>query len=112
MSMKPAIRNWQSQPPTGGWAIEYTLPGTDQKWLFQGLPHSIVEGIAEVQGANGIFKGYGPVWDMANAIWTKRDPKRALSYTESTGDRITSSSPAPLSRSTTRARVTKPCARC
>ena len=116
MSMKPAIRNWQSQPPSGGWAIEYTLPGTEQKWLFKGLPHAVVEGIADVQGANKVFEGYGPIWDLCNAIWTKRDPRRALSYTTSSGARqflrVSGAILDPRNRSAMRARVTKPCGRC
>jgi len=113
--MSPAIRNWQAQPPSGGWSIEYTLPGTEQRWLFKGLPHAIIEGIAEVQQANGIFDGYGPIWDMANAIWTKRDPDRALGFTTTSGQRVQKlvvTSPAKLSRTTLRAAATKACGRC
>ena len=114
--MKPAIRNWQSQPPSGGWAIDYTLPGTEQKWFFQGLPNAIVEGIADVQQANKVFVGYGPIWDMCNAIWTKRDPHRALSYTTSTGEGkqklVSGAIQSPSSRSAMRARISKPCSRC
>ena len=114
--MSPAIRGWQNQPPQGGWAIDYTLPGTEQKWLFKGMPHSIIEGIAEVQQANKVFDGYGKIWDMANAIWTKRDPHRALSYTESTGAKkpmlVSGSIVNPKKRSTLRAKITKPCGRC
>ena len=116
MSMKPAIRNWQSQPPNGGWAVEYVLPGTEQKWFFKGLPNAIVEAIADVQQANKIFDGYGPIWDMLNKIWTTRDPHRALDYTLSDGTRkqrlVSGKIVPPTSRAALRARISKPCSRC
>ena len=112
MSMSPAIRNWQSQPPPGGWSITYTLPGTDQKWVLPGLPNKIVLGIAEVQKANGIFQGFGVVWDYCNAIWTERDPARALPYSTSKGGRVQPARTTTMSRSTVRAKQSKGCSRC
>jgi hypothetical protein len=119
MAFSPAIRNWQSQPPNGGWAIEFILKDKDghpHKWYFKGLPNAIVEAISDVQKANDIFDGYGPVWDHCNAIWTKRDPKRATSYSTISGTKINSTTSKafikPQSRTAHRARVSKPCGRC
>jgi hypothetical protein len=113
MSMKPAIRNWQSHPPPGGWTITYTLPGTSQQWVFAGLPGKVVGAIADVQRANGIFAGFGPIWDLCNAIWTERDPVRALPYNTSAGQPV---QPAQTSytmpRSTARAKQSVGCRRC
>ena len=111
MSMSPAIRGWQNQPPPGGWAITYTLPGTDQKWTLSGLPNKIVLGISEVQKANNIFEGYGVIWDYCNAIWTARDPARALAYRDSVGVQQVAAATA-MSRSTARAKVSVGCTRC
>ena len=80
----PAIRNWQAQPPPGSWAITYTL--NDQQWFVnEGNPHAIVAKIADIQKRNSAFTTSGAIWDFCNNIWTGRDPKRALSYTDSTG---------------------------
>ena len=120
MSFSPAIRNWQAQPPVGGWALTYSITdgsGEEHKWFFQGLPHSIIEGVAEVQKANNIFDGYGKIWDWANDTWTKRDPKRALSYSREDGTYVASpmvsgAVASPTIRGARSARVTKPCSRC
>jgi len=85
MSLAPAIRNYQSQPPNGGWGIDFELGG--QHWWVKASPYKMVEKIAGIQKANGKFDGYAPIWDMLNQIWTNNDPKRALPYADSKGTR-------------------------
>lgn len=111
MSMSPAIRGWQNSPPPGGWSIKYTLPGTTQEWFLTGLPNKVVLGIAEVQKANDIFEGFGPIWDLCNAIWVARDPARALPYRTSKGVPQETAAHR-LSRTVARSKVSHGCSSC
>lgn len=73
----PLIKQWQSRPPAGGWGIKYELLG--QVWTIDGpTPQRIVEQIAQIQRQNRAYSSHQAIWDYCNAIWTERDPARAV----------------------------------
>ena len=74
---KPAIKQAENRPPTGGWSVIYHEKG--QKFDVAGRsPSKIVETIIEIQKINHTFKSVDAVWDYCNDIWRSRDPKRAI----------------------------------
>ena len=73
---EPAIRNWESMPPSGGWRISIGIKG--QTFNFTGSPHSIVSGIAGVQKRNNDYRGDEWIWNHCNSVWCARSPERCL----------------------------------
>lgn len=73
--MQPLLKNWKNFPPNGGWGMQISVKG--QNFQVGGLmPSEVVEKIAKLYRVNGLFKGIGPIWDMCNSVWCKRDPAR------------------------------------
>jgi hypothetical protein len=76
----PAIRNWETMPPPGGWSLSYIFNGNSFGVTGQSA-HSIVEGIAAILRNNGVKFDHAKreeVWAFCNGIWCARDPKRCL----------------------------------
>jgi hypothetical protein len=73
----PAIRNWQMQPPQGGWSVTVSFRGYE-RFLNGSDPHQILS------QAKAFARGVGHTpepWEiesMLNGVWTSRDPGRAL----------------------------------
>jgi hypothetical protein len=74
---KPAIKQADNRPPTGGWSIIYIEKG--QKFDCSARSaYKVVELITEIQKINHTFTTIDAVWDYCNDIWRARDPKRAI----------------------------------
>ncbi len=78
MPQEPAIRNWRSSPPQGGWGINYTppeSPGTQ----FPASGNSYTEVLTKIhkwRKNNGWPNDSEGVFSFANQVWCQKDPGR------------------------------------
>lgn len=72
----PAIRNYETRPPVGGWGVEYTLRG--QKFTLTGGWNVVAQKLARLQKRNGEFRSMDDVFEYLNNAWCAKDPERCM----------------------------------
>jgi hypothetical protein len=74
---EPAIRNWKTQPPAGGWGFTYTGPN-GQKFQCSGITaNRVIAQLTDILKMNAWYVSDAHTWATANDIWTARSPDRA-----------------------------------
>lgn len=77
-AFEPAIRNWKNQPPAGGWPFTYIAENRQRFFIESHDPKRCVELLTDILRLNKWFISDAHTWAIANAVWTSRDPKRAM----------------------------------
>lgn len=72
----PSIKNYQNQPPTGGWNVIYEFRG--QEFPFTGHWRQIATKVKRLHAKNGSRISTEEVFKQLNAIWCARDPGRCM----------------------------------
>lgn len=72
----PTIKNYQQQPPTGGWAVDYTFRG--QNFYFTGNWRQVADQVRRLHAKNGSRIGTNEIFKELNALWCAKDPARCM----------------------------------
>lgn len=80
----PAIRNYETRPPVGGWGVEYIYRG--QKFDMTGGWRTVAQKIERLHKRNSDPITMDAIFDYLNPIWCSRDPGRCMPPAQRTAE--------------------------